>query len=156
MNQRKKRTFPFLYAQCIGTTWKIRCCSSCCFVCLSLLPGGENSKMNVRILFFVSHHMLCLQPFPSLQGISIRSFYSSRSHRFILVLDSKCISHSALGCPQTLQNEEVETSCFARQAPGPPPCLMLVFLISALLVSLQWISASLSHWVTWAYVVKYV
>lgn len=112
--------------------------------------------MNVRILFFVSHHMLCLQPFPSLQGISIRSFYSSLSHRFILVLDSKCISHSALGYPQTLQNEEMETSCFARQAPGPPPCLMLVFLISTLLVSLQWISASLSHWVTWAYVVKYI
>lgn len=113
--------------------------------CLSfpVSRGGENCKMNARILFFVSYHTPCLQPFPSRQGTSIRCFYSSYSHRLILVVWTagwQMHFPFCLRLSQYLKKWRGGKKLFCHIKTRTSSMSHVSFLISSLLVTLEWIS----------------
>lgn len=95
--------------------------------------------MNTRILFFLSYHASCLQPF--LQGTSSRCFYSSHSHRLILVVWTARRQMHFPFCLQMSQNlkksREGKSLCCSTRASS---LSRVIFLIFSLLVILEWIS----------------
>jgi len=114
--------------------------------------------MSARILFFVSYHALCLQPFPSFQGSFIRYFYSSPSRKLILVVWTAGQHMHFLFClrmSQKLRKWREGKKLFCHIKTRASSMSHVRFLQSVGYSGVD-LSASLSHLVTWFCMLKSV